>query len=315
MNRKRALRYLAPNLITSFNILLGLMSFAAMYRQDFEMAAWLIVYAALFDRLDGFVARLVRGSSEFGVQMDSFADFLNFGVAPAALVYTSVGSSPFLPFHEPGFDRYLLITSCVLWTFAAAFRLARYNVTEDAPSPLRMRIFFGIPTTVVGGLFATWYLALYKYAPEGAAFPMLPEAFGGMKLFGESFETPTWIWNYTPVLMLAGAYGMASSLRLPKSWLMRRKISKILYYGPIFLGIGLGLIQLFPEYMIWPPTFWIAIFMVWGAMSPAARSVSPPPVFPATDPPPGKEPIRPEDEIQPEGVEAELDPPEPVAAE
>lgn len=312
MNRKRALRYLAPNLITNFNIFLGLMSFASTFRGDFEMAAWFIVYAALFDSLDGFVARLVHGSSEFGVQMDSFADFLNFGLAPSALIYASVGSSPLLPFHEAGFDRYLLLTGCALWSFAAAFRLARYNITEDVPSPLRMRIYFGVPTTVVGGILATWYLALYKYSPPGAAFPLLPESFGGMKLLGDSFETPIWLWNYTPVIMLAGAFAMVSSMRLPKRWQTKTTLAKSLYYGPIFLGVCLGLLQRFPEYMVWPPTFWLVVFIVWGFSSSAARSVRPPPIFPTSDPPSGQEPVHPENEIenegQPEDVQAELDP-------
>ena len=282
MNKNRTLRYLAPNLITSFNILLGLMAVASAFNQDYELSAWLIVYATFLDRLDGFVARLVNGSSEFGVQMDSFSDFLNFGLAPPALIYCSISSSPILPFQD-GFERYLLMASCVLWVFAAAFRLARYNVTEDAPTTLSIRIFFGVPTTVVGGLLATWYLALYKYAPTGNAFPMLGEEFGGPKLV-PSLETPIWIWNYTPVVMLIGAYLMASSIRLPKGWPTPTLFRKLIYYVPIFAGIGMGLIQLFPEYMVWPPTVWISSLLVWGAVSTAMRNEQPPPVFPPSEP-------------------------------
>lgn len=303
MMTKRALRYLAPNIITSVNILLGMMSVAASYHGDFVLAGWLIAYAALFDRVDGFVARLVRGASEFGVQMDSFADFLNFGLAPSALAYCSLGSSTALPFHE-GFDRYLLLAGCVLWSFAAAIRLARYNITEDVPSPLRMRIFFGVPTTLVGGLFATWFLALYKYAPPGKEFPGLSEPFGGTRLFDHN--TPLWVWSYTPVIMLIGAYLMVSSLRMPKSWYMRSNVTKFLVYGSMVTCVTLGLSQHFPELIIWPPTLWMVGFLIWGALSPVARQAQPPPVFPSVDPPPGKEPKRPEDDLLPEGLEPGL---------
>lgn len=305
MSTKRMLRYLAPNLITTLNVLLGLMSVAATYRGEFELAAWLIVYAAIFDRLDGFTARLLHGASEFGVQMDSFADFLNFGLAPAALVYVSMGESPELPFGG-GLQRTLMLVACALWCFAAAFRLARYNITEDVPSPLKMKIFFGVPTTLAGGLLATWFLALYKYSPPGQVFPALPEAFGGPRLV--DLETPVWVWQYTPVLMLIGAYLMASSLRMPKIGVMRSKILMILVYVPVFVGLGFGVVRIFPEYMVWPPTLWTIGFLIWGALSQTARNIKPPPIFPVKDPPPGKEPMRPEEHFLPDGVDPELEP-------
>jgi hypothetical protein len=74
------------------------------------------------------------------------------------------------------------------------------------------------------------------------------------------------------------------------------------------MGLGCGVAQIFPEYMVWPPTLWTIGFLVWGALSQTARNIKPPPIFPAKDPPPGKEPMRPEEHLLPDGVEPELEP-------
>lgn len=294
MSNKRALRYLAPNLITTFSLLFGMLSLAATMRGDYASAGWFVIYAVLTDRLDGLVARLVRGTSDFGVQLDSFADFLNFGVAPACLIYAALGSSPVLPFRD-GFPRLILMAACAFWVLAATFRLARYNITDDVPSPLPMKIFFGVPTTLAGGLLIIWFLACYKYAPEGAVFPARPEAFGGARLFGD-IETPVVVWRYFPVPMFIGAYLMASSLRMPKLGRIQSKGAAIFVYVNVLAGSICGFARLFPEYMVWMPTSWLALFLIWGQLSPAARSLTPPPVFPPVDPLPGREPRRPEDD-------------------
>ena len=88
----RKLRLLAPNLVTAISMLFGLSSLLASIEGRHVDSAWLIAYAVLADRLDGFLARLLRGTSELGVQMDSLADFLNFGVAPAVLFFTSLST-------------------------------------------------------------------------------------------------------------------------------------------------------------------------------------------------------------------------------
>ena len=130
MISKHALRYLAPNLVTTISLTFGLLSIAATMDGNYASAGWWIVYATLTDRLDGFVARLVRGTSELGVQLDSFADFLNFGLAPAFLVYASLVRAPELPFAD-GIERTLLMAACASWVIAATFRLARYNITDE----------------------------------------------------------------------------------------------------------------------------------------------------------------------------------------
>lgn len=286
MSTQRALRYLAPNLVTSISLLFGLLSVAATVRGDFASAGWWIVYATLTDRLDGLVARLVRGTSALGVQLDSFADFLNFGLAPAFLIYVSLGQSPLLPFRD-GPGRWLLVLSCVAWILAATFRLARFNIADDPPpgdsaSP-GIKIYFGVPTTLAGGILVLWYLALYKYGAPGEVFPGLPGSFGSARLIDwitADFVTPVAVWRYMPVAMLVFAYLMVSSLPVPQFGRPRSAVALVIFCVLVASGIIGGFGRIFPEYLAWPPTIWIVVYLVWGQISPVARRAAPPPVFP-----------------------------------
>ncbi len=303
MRISRGLRYLAPNLLTTANLCFGMLSILASFEGRYIDAGWLIIYAVLTDRMDGFVARLVRGASELGVQLDSFADLLNFGIAPAVLVYSSLVGQPGLPFVA-GTHRILLMLACGAWILSAVFRLARYNITTGEVATYRKKIFFGVPTTLVGGLLVAWYLALAKYAPPGS--PMATEPFGGPRLFGD-FATPAAVWHYFPLAMAVGAFLMASSLRMPKLGLANSKAANAFIFTNVALGYGFGFARFFPEYIIWPPTMWLVVFLAWGALSPAARAMKPPPLFPEVDPPRGQEPIRPECDLLPEGEDSALD--------
>ena len=296
----RAARYLAPNLITTASLTFGMLSLVASYEGRHVDAGWLIIYAVLTDRLDGFVARLVRGTSELGVQLDSFADMLNFGIAPAFLLFSSLGQAAPL---DAGWGRAFLVMASAAWVFSATFRLARYNITpDDNPGPLK--IFFGVPTTLAGGFLVIWYLALLKYAQPG-------ETFGGHKLFGD-VVTPSGVWQFVPLFLVVGAYLMASSLRMPKLGVMRSKAANVFVFVNVGLGALCGILRIYPEYMVFPPTLWLVLFLVWGQLSPSARALRPPPIFPPRDPPPGQEPVRPEDDLLPEGIDTPLDPVAPV---
>lgn len=302
MQINRAVRYLAPNLITATGVCFGLMSLKAAFEARYIDAAWLILYAVLTDRLDGFVARLVRGTSELGVQLDSFADFLNFGLAPAILCYLSFGSAEALPFANGAGHSFLMI-SCAVWIFGATFRLARYNITTDVPG--HAKIFFGVPTTLAAGCVVVWYLALAKYTAEG---PMASaSAFSEVRLFGDSLNVPLGVWHYFPVAILVGGLLMASSLRMPKLGLMSSKGATVFVFVNVLLGYVFGFARWLPEYLIWPPTMWLVTFLVWGQASREARAMRPPPIFPDIDPPPGHEPMRPEDDLLPDGEALDAD--------
>ena len=82
--------YLLPSLFTTGNVFCGFYAFIAVFNDDFGIAGWAIVFAIIFDVLDGRVARLTNTTSEFGEQYDSLADIISFGMAPAFLAYAWV---------------------------------------------------------------------------------------------------------------------------------------------------------------------------------------------------------------------------------
>jgi CDP-diacylglycerol--serine O-phosphatidyltransferase len=266
----RFFRYLAPNLITLSSMIFGLVSLRSAATGDYPLAAWMIIYAVLTDRLDGLVARAVKGTSELGAQLDSFADFLNFGVAPAFLVITYLTSRSDLPFQS-GTPHTLLFIACGGYMLCAVFRLARYNILSDDTVPTK--IFFGFPTTLAGGLLAIWMLLLLKYDPSQAHF-------GGARLFGDSFVTPIEAWKYFPIAVAVLGYLMASRLPMPKVGMTRNKAVSVVLLALLALGYVCGFAMRYPEICFWMPTAWSITFLIWGQASAKARAMWPPPLFP-----------------------------------
>jgi len=276
----RFLRYLAPNLITLSSMIFGLVSLWSSHTGRHHLAAWLIIYAVLTDRLDGLVARAVKGTSEFGMQLDSFADFLNFGVTPAYLVLSYLSSRPDLPYADPDSTaRILLWIVCGGWMLCAVFRLARFNVLADDQIPTK--IFFGFPTTLSGGMLAIWFLVLLKY---DARYALEHTAFGGTKLFGDSLHTPLWAWKYFPIFVAVFGYLMASRLPMPKVGMTKNKVVSYLLISLVTIGYICGFAMHFPEICFWMPTMWSLMFLVWGQASKEWRAMYPPPLFPKKDP-------------------------------
>ena len=115
---KRRGIYLWPNLITTAALLSGFYSIIASMNGEFSQAIYAIFMAALFDGLDGRVARAIGAQSPFGEQFDSLSDMLAFGVAPAILMYS-------WSLHDLG---RIGLAACFVYTACAAFRLARFNV-------------------------------------------------------------------------------------------------------------------------------------------------------------------------------------------
>ncbi|WP_180003489.1 MULTISPECIES: CDP-diacylglycerol--serine O-phosphatidyltransferase [unclassified Acinetobacter] len=115
---KRRGIYLWPNLITTAALLSGFYSIVASMNGEFQQAIYAIFLAALFDGLDGRVARAIGAQSPFGEQFDSLSDLLAFGVAPAILMYS-------WSLNDLG---RIGLAACFVYTACAAFRLARFNV-------------------------------------------------------------------------------------------------------------------------------------------------------------------------------------------
>jgi CDP-diacylglycerol--serine O-phosphatidyltransferase len=142
------LRLLIPNLITLLALCLGLTSIRFAYEGSIEWAVTAIAAAAVLDGLDGRIARALKGTSRFGAELDSLADFVDFGVAPGIVLYLS------------GLDRLngLGWLAVLLFSIACALRLARFNVMIDDPEQpaWRKNFFVGMP------------------APAGAVVGLLP---------------------------------------------------------------------------------------------------------------------------------------------
>jgi CDP-diacylglycerol---serine O-phosphatidyltransferase len=294
MASARFLRYLAPNVITLSSMIFGLVSLWSAHHGNFPLAAWLIIYAVLTDRMDGLVARAVKGTSELGMQLDSFADFLNFGIAPAFLVLTYLTSRGDLPYADRDSTAHtLLFVACGGYMLCAVFRLARYNVLSDDQVPTK--IFFGFPTTLAGGMLAIWMLLLLKYDPHTH-----PD-FGGAKLFGETLQTPAAIWKYFPIAVVVLGYLMASRLPMPKVGMTKNKLVSVILMTLVSIGYVCGASMRYPEICFGMPTIWSLMFLIWGQASASARAMYPPPLFPR------KQPERPHERPQEDLVDIVLD--------
>ena len=168
------LRYVVPNAITCVGLCLGLwsaqVSAQAHTPADLSLAAWLVLWATILDKLDGTVARRLGATSAIGVQLDSFSDFVTFGLAPAALV----GSALPLLLPEPwarGGGHALVTVLAGLYVVAAALRLARFNVTTTSGNPL---FFQGLPTTASGGVLGSLFLTMQVMGVPASAYHLLP---------------------------------------------------------------------------------------------------------------------------------------------
>jgi CDP-diacylglycerol--serine O-phosphatidyltransferase len=162
-------RTLLPNLITLLALCAGLTAIRMAAENKLDLALAAIVFAALLDGIDGRVARLLKGTSRFGAELDSLADFVNFGVAPALILY-------FWGLHELKSAGWI---AALVFAICAALRLARFNVMIDDPNkPAWAGNFFtGIPAPagaitvllpiylnflgVPGGLIAVWLTFFY----------------------------------------------------------------------------------------------------------------------------------------------------------
>ncbi len=149
MNRLRITPSVIPNLFTSLNMFSGFLSIISAANGNYNYAAWLILVAALFDALDGLVARLTNSSSELGVELDSLSDIVSFGAAPSFLLYKTY----FYQFDAIG----IVLSSLPL--IAGGFRLARFNVQLIG---FEKSFFIGLPIPSSALTIASFILAFYN---------------------------------------------------------------------------------------------------------------------------------------------------------
>lgn len=149
-SKKRSVIYILPNIFTASSIFAGVVSIISSISGEFTIASWLIVLALIFDGLDGRVARLTNTCSRFGVEFDSLADLVAFGVAPAILLYMYAG-------HE--FARFGIVTASLFVIFGA-IRLARFNVMTAQTEP---SVFIGVPIPTAAVFISILVLLFQKY--------------------------------------------------------------------------------------------------------------------------------------------------------
>ena len=140
---KKNPRSLLPNTLTIFGVCLGLSSIKFALDSNYAIAVIAIVFAAILDTLDGRVARLVKGESKVGKELDSLTDVISFGVAPSFVMY-------FWTINEMGKIGWMLV---LIYTVCCALRLARFNLTivEETES-WKINFFEGVPSPAAAGL-------------------------------------------------------------------------------------------------------------------------------------------------------------------
>src|ERR1700690_3359261 len=130
-------RMLVPNVITLLAICAGLTAIRLSTEGRMELAVAAIVFAAVLDGVDGRVARMIKGQSKFGAELDSLADFVNFGVAPGLILY-------FWQLHDLNNGGWI---ASMVFAISGGLRLARFNATMDDPNkpPFAANFFTGVP--------------------------------------------------------------------------------------------------------------------------------------------------------------------------
>lgn len=148
--------YLLPNLVTTGNIFFGFFAVIQSIKGEYVNAAYAIVAAAIFDLMDGRLARLTRSTSKFGAEYDSLCDLVSFGMAPAVLLYQWA----LHPFGRLGW------LACFFFMTCGALRLARFNVQATV---IEKAYFQGLPIPMAAGIVASSVLAMRDLEIEALA--------------------------------------------------------------------------------------------------------------------------------------------------
>ena len=140
---KKNPKYLLPNALTIFGVCLGLSSIKFALDTNYAMSVIAIGFAAILDTLDGRVARLIKGTSKVGKELDSLTDVISFGVAPGFIMY-------FWALNEIGKFGWMFV---LIYTVCCALRLARFNLTViDDTETWKINFFEGVPSPAAAGL-------------------------------------------------------------------------------------------------------------------------------------------------------------------
>ena len=145
ITEKKNVRMILPNMLTLIGVCIGLTSIRFSFNGQFDLAIISIIFAALIDGLDGRIARLIKGTSKVGKELDSLTDMISFGVAPAFIMY-------FWTLSSLGRLGWLI---CLIYVICVALRLARFNINSNQEASWRDNFFEGVPSPAGGILVLT----------------------------------------------------------------------------------------------------------------------------------------------------------------
>ncbi len=225
---KTKTKFIVPNFITASSLVLGMVSIFSSFNHEYVLAAWMTLFSTVLDKLDGSTARALNASSEFGVQLDSFSDFISFGVAPAVLIYSLCTGHPLVSeyFAQPN-ERLFMTVAVVIMVVTSAMRLARFNVTTTPEG----HYMIGLATTAVGGLVASFTLTGLKYVDS--------------TLFGSHLFA--WMLSLLPYMVVIFSLLMISPLPMKKVGYKVSRRGKIAELGVMVLVLLLIIFRALPE--------------------------------------------------------------------
>lgn len=162
----KTIKYFLPNLLTSLNILAGAIAVVKAIEGYHLLPVYLLVLAAFFDFLDGFTAKLLGATSEFGKQLDSLADLVSFGFAPSILLYKLMEASISRTndmdsvFNQSDIIHYLFMYISFVFLIFAALRLARFNIQTEKSDD-----FIGLPVPAATLFIISIWIIIYSNSP------------------------------------------------------------------------------------------------------------------------------------------------------
>ena len=212
-NKKNA-RVILPNMLTLIGVCIGLTSIRFALDEKFGLAIIAIIFAALIDGLDGRIARLIKGTSKVGKELDSLTDMISFGVAPAFIMY-------FWKLNSLGRFGWLV---CLIYVICVALRLARFNVNSTEEPSWKDNFFEGVPS------------------PAGGILVLTPLIFSlsGLDVFNINYNIVVTIFFILTSLLLISKFPTYSFKKI----VIRRNTTIFLLFG-IVLFFGMLLIYTF----------------------------------------------------------------------
>lgn len=231
--------YVLPNLFTSASLFCGVFAILNVFNvaesgevepYRYELSCWLILISAVLDFFDGWVARMTRTESAFGVQFDSLSDLVAFGVAPAVLIYTRLIEME---------NRHAAEVIAALFVVCGALRLARYNVQK---SRIEKTSFTGLPIPAAAGAVVSSFLFFQWLDPEWSA---------------------KFVLNVLPPMMVILSYLMVSTISYPSLKQLRLERRRQFDVLPL-IGVFAAIVYLLKNYLPALVFAGFAAYILWG---------------------------------------------------